>query len=138
MTRSAIARVNLLAIGSQLLIDRVRVGKRPRRRWQIAEIMIEIGHALQKPRPCWRAETQRRIDQYRAHRWRVASPIQQHLLSRVVFSAPDTEIPNRRKIGRPKRVILRHAGHEIFREIHGVIATRSPLWLWLAARDIAL
>jgi hypothetical protein len=121
-----------------LLVDRIGFMKRPRRRRQITEVMIEIGHALEKPRPGRRAETKRRIDQNGTHGWRVASPIQEHLLPGAIFSATNTKVPDRRKIGWPESIILRHAGHEIFRQIHGIVAARSPMRLRLAVPDIAL
>jgi hypothetical protein len=64
--------------------------------------MIEIGHALQKPRLRGRAKTQRGIYKNGAHRGRIASPVQQHLLSRIIFSTANSKVPDRRKMGWPK------------------------------------
>ena len=62
MARCAVPRVNFLAFIHHLLVDRIYFGKWPLRRRQIAQIMIEVGHALKEPRFGRRAETERRID----------------------------------------------------------------------------
>ena len=46
VTRSAVAPVSLLAVAGHLLVDWIRFSKRRRQRRQIAQVMIEIGHAL--------------------------------------------------------------------------------------------
>src|SRR5436309_3293809 len=76
MTGRTVARVNRLAFTGHLLVDWICFSKGPLGRRRIAWITIEIGHALEKPRPWWCAKTERRIDQNRAHRRCVAGPVE--------------------------------------------------------------
>ena len=123
----AIAQVDLFPGFGARRIDRVRVVKRPGGWGKIAEVTIDIGHAAEEPRARGRAEAERGVDQNGAHGGRVAGPVEQHLFARVIFSAADSEIPDGRKIGRAHRAVLFHSRHEIFGQVHGVVAARTPI-----------